>query len=211
MSTLQEIKNPNPPERYTKNPKRKQHMILVPGIFSTWGGMKKLADYVSSNGYAIHVIKALGEELKDIPTSAEIVTSYIENNQLSNIILLSHSKGGIIGKYLLENLNKNQSVIGMISIATPYVGTSVARYFPFKRIREFDTDSDLIKSMEANSFENHKIIAIYAKIDEADTLGGYLKGAKENIELDVNGHIRILFNDKLLKTVIVSIDKLSSS
>lgn len=208
--TYLEIKNPNPPEHYTKSPTKKHQIVLLPGIFSKWGGMKKLADFISSNGYAVHVIKALGDELKDIPTSAKIVETYLRENQLKDVIFLSHSKGGIIGKYFLENHNQNQVVIGMISVATPFVGTSLARYFPFKRIREFDTKSDLIKSEVASTSQNNKIISIYARHDEADTLGGYLEGALENIELDVDGHIRIIFSDKLLKAVLASITKLSS-
>lgn len=63
------------------------------------------------------IIEAL-RELKEISNKAKELTK-------KGIILIGHSRGGLIGrKYLLE---KDHSIKGLITISTPHKGTSIAK------------------------------------------------------------------------------------
>src|SRR5581483_7175667 len=181
----------------------KAPVILIPGIFGKWGFYKHLGDKISPGGPPVYIVPKLGYNLKDIPTSASLVREVIDENNLKNCIIVAHSKGGLISKYLLIHLNKDNRVKGVISIATPYSGSSMARLLPLNRIMELDGDSKIIKDLASHSEVNKEIVSISPVFDNMVWAkeGSFLKGA-ENIKIDEKGHHKILFNKELEKLIL---------
>lgn len=226
-----------PPKHYLGHVVQgKVPVILVPGILGTWSFMKALGDKISLEGHPVYIVPDLGINIYNIPTSAktlraiivhaipksghivpkvsrgaEAVRKVIEKNNLQGAVLVAHSKGGLIGKYLLAHNNTDNRVLGMVSIATPYSGSAMAKLIPHDSFRELNIDSKIIKDLEQHHAVNSKIISIIPEYDNHvwAAKGSFLDGA-ENIEVAVSGHHKVIFSKEVLRIVLKSIEKISA-
>ncbi len=210
-----------PPSHYLEHiVHEKVAVVLIPGILGKWTLMKSLADKISLTGHPVYIVPELKSNTFNIPQSAEILKTVIEkmyqevstkrNSGVTKVVLVAHSKGGLIGKYFLTHLNTDHHVLGMISVATPFSGSTLARVIPHESFRELDTTSRVIKDLEDHTEMNHKIISICPEYDNHvwAEKGSYLKGA-ENIVVPVHGHHKVLFDKDVQNVVLKSIEKLT--
>ncbi len=188
----------------------KAPVILIPGIVLKWGFMKDLGDKISLIGHPVYIVPKLGNGLTGIPRSARIVRDLIDKNKLKNIIVVAHSKGGLIAKYLLVHFNKDNAVKGAIAISTPFSGSSLAGLIRHKSFKELSPDSKLIKDLNSHTIINTKIVSVYPSFDNHIPEGSVLINA-ENIKVDVKGHHKMLFDKKAQGIIIEKIDKLTKS
>lgn len=202
----------NPPKHYLGYVvKGKNPVILLPGIANKWGFIKNLGDRISLAGHPVYIVPKLGYNLHDIPKSAKIVAELIEENNLKNVIIVGHSKGGLIGKYLMIYNNENDLIKGVVAIASPFSGSRLLNLLPHKAYSELHEDSDLIKNLMAHKEVNGNIISIFPVFDNLilSSQGSYLEGA-ENIEIkEAKGHHKIIFHKKVTELVLTAIEKLS--
>lgn len=189
----------------------KPPIVLLQGFGTTWRTISLLGDFISKLGYPVHVVDQLGHNTVDIPTSAEIVRNHIEKEHLTNVIIVAHSKGGLIGKYLLVHLNKDNRVKGLVAISCPFNGTAITKILPWKKAQELDLTSPIILHLADQVAVNSKIISISSKNDENiwSELGCYLPGALENITAASTGHSHLLFNEEGKRLVSMAIEKLT--
>lgn len=225
-----------PPKHYLEyTVKGKVSVILVPGILGKWGFMKNLGDKISLAGHPVYIVPELGYNVYSIPSSAKMLRSVvshifsnkghttpdvsrgaksvkniIEKHKLEGVVLVAHSKGGLIGKYLLAHQNSDNKVLGMVSIATPFSGSAMAKLLPLDPIRELLKDSKVLIDLEKHNEVNHKIISIYPEYDNHvwSENGSRLDGA-HNIEVPVRGHHRVIFDKKVQDIVLKSIEKIT--
>lgn len=109
----------NPPEHYLSYVKKNlPAIIIVPGVLEKWHFLKSIADPLSIKGYAIYVLQNLGYNTQSIKSSARLVSKLIFQKKLKNVVIIAHSKGGLIGKQVLLD-DKNKKVKKLIAIATP--------------------------------------------------------------------------------------------
>lgn len=187
-------------------------IILLQGYGNKWEFISKLGDHLSRQGHPIHVVPGLKNNLFDIPTSAHIVRDHIERENINNAIIVAHSKGGLIGKYVLAYLNEDNRVRGMVSIGTPYSGTAITQFLRWKKnTQEFDLDSKIVADLQNHNEVNHKIISIYPKHDDLvwHKKGSYLEGALDNIKLNERGHRRPLFSKTGHSKVSKAVERLA--
>lgn len=214
----------------------KAPIIIIPGILLKWGFMKHLGDQISHAGHPVYVVPQLKYNLYSIPTSAKIVRTItvhaipklghivpdvaggaktirdvIEKHDLQGAIIIAHSKGGLIGKYLLAHYNKDHRVKGMIAIATPFTGSALAKLIPRDAFDELQEDSKIIHDLEEHNSVNHQIISIFPEYDNHIWAknASYLEGAQANIRVDIYGHHKVLFDKKIRKKVFESIEAMS--
>lgn len=183
-------------------------VILIPGIALRWDFLKDLGDKISLRGHPVYIVPKLGNNLTDIPKSARIVRDLIEENKLKNVIIVAHSKGGLIAKFLLLNFNKDNVIKGVIAIATPFSGSSLAGLIGHKSFKELSLGSKLIQNLNSHAAINNRIISIYPSFDNHVPEGSVLANA-ENIKVNVKGHHKILFDKKAQELVLEKIDKLT--
>lgn len=201
-----------PPKDYLeKRGENKSDIIILPGLLGKWSFMKCVADMLSEEGHAVHVILDLKNNLFDIPHSAEIVQEYLEKKNITGAIFVAHSKGGLIGKYFLHYLNKDKRVLGMISLATPFAGTAMAKMIPHKAVKELSPESPIIEELGKNKEVNKQIISIMASFDNHvwPKEGVILEDALENITVEAFGHHKIVFDKETHKIIKKSIRKFS--
>jgi triacylglycerol lipase len=214
----------------------KVSVILIPGILGKWGFMRKLGNKISLQGHPVYIVPQLGYNIYSIPSSAKTLRSFIvhifprrghivpriskgaravreiiEKENLRGVALVAHSKGGLIGKYLLTHHNTDNRVLGMVAIASPFSGSAMAKLVPLEPFKELNTDSKIIRDLETHKTVNKKIISIIPEYDNHvwAERGSFLEGA-ENIEVPVHGHHKVIFDMKVQKIVLQSIDKITS-
>jgi pimeloyl-ACP methyl ester carboxylesterase len=187
-------------------------VIIIPGVLGRWSFLKKLADTISLLGHPVYVVKGLGYNLYTIPDSSKLVESIIQREHLKDVIIVAHSKGGLIGKHVLIHHNQDNNVIGMITIATPYSGSAMAKLVPLDPIKELHNDSQIIKDINAHTSVNDKIISISPLYDNHvwAEKGSFLDGAK-NITVQVHGHHKIVYDQSVIDLVKDSVEELTLS
>jgi len=145
----------------------KTPIILLSGLHAHWSKLRRIGDHISLNGHPLYVVESLKRNFIDIPSSAKMLHEFVEENKIKEAIIIAHSKGGMIGKYYLAHFNKDNRVKGLIAIATPFSGTEIARVLGRRihRLRELETDSELVTDLKKHSEVNSKIISIYPDDD----------------------------------------------
>ena len=188
--------------------KNKSPIILIPGVYSKWQFLKAIADPISLKGHPVYVVEHLGFNTEAIDYSARLVRELIDEKKLYNVIIIAHSKGGLIAKHLLAYDNKDGRVQKVIAIATPFHGSHAVEFIPNKTLKELHPDSEMIKKLYSQREVNHKIISIFGKFDNHvwPTGNCRLDGAK-NIQVNVYGHHKILFNKHVRNIVLDEIEK----
>ena len=187
----------NPPKNWSRGDK--QDVILIHGFRENWIFLEKIGNFLCNKGCKIHVPKRLKINTASIVTNANILEGFISENNLENITLISHSKGGLIAKYFLGHSKASSKVDKVISIATPYGGT----YFSFLIGNiELSPISKTIKYINKNRSSCKKIINIYPSFDNhvIPNRNLLLEGAK-NIKIEVVGHTKILTHKNTIKLI----------
>jgi pimeloyl-ACP methyl ester carboxylesterase len=191
----------NPPEHYLGHiVPGKEPVILLAGISNTWRSLKKIGDKISLEGHPVYIIPQLSRGFTSIPDSAKIVEDIIDENGLKNIIIVAHSKGGLIGKYLLIH---DRRVKKLIAIATPFAGSTIVKFIPHKSFKELSPKSQIIADLSSHPEVNKNITSIIPAFDNHVFPKGssYLSGGK-NIKINVAGHHKILFDDEVTRKVL---------
>jgi len=211
-------------------------VILIPGILFKWGFMKHLGDKISLQGHPVYIVPELGYNMRNVKTAAKtlrsivvhivpgrghippkvlkgakIIRELIEKENFKGAVLVAHSKGGLIGKYLLVHNNTDHRVLGMVAIATPFSGSKFAKFIPHESFKEMNIDSEVIHELEKHQRINKKIISVFPEFDNhvwAEN-GSFLEGG-ENIEVPTKGHHRVLFSKKVEEVIVESVEKITS-
>jgi len=201
-----------PPKHYLGHVvEGKVPVIILPGIFSRWALLKPLADHISLLGHPVYIVPKLGNNTGDIPSSSKKVLEVIEENNLKNVIIVAHSKGGLITKYLLTHDNTNHAVKGLIAVATPFHGSSMGSFIPHHSTKELGADSGIIRYLESHNESNNKIVSIIPEYDNHvwNEKGSYLEGALQNVSVKVMGHHRVLGSKEVQNVVMDWIEKIT--
>lgn len=209
---LQMVVHQNPPKHYLDFVKsNKAAVILIPGIFSKWSFMKHLGDKISLKGHPVYVIPELGYNTSDIPSSAEKLKGIIDRNKITNVVLVAHSKGGLVGKYFLSHFNLSGNVLGMIAIASPFSGSAMAKLIPHRALGELTGSSKVIENLEKHTEVNSKILSVIPEYDNHvwAERGSFLPGAS-NVYVPVKGHHKVIFNENVFKIIIDEINRLGA-
>ena len=178
----------------------KAPVLLLPGVYETWQFLKPLAARLSAEGHPIHVLDELKRNVMPVADAAVLAARYLEQHDLTNVVLVAHSKGGLIGKYLMLFEDQSARVDRLIAIASPFSGSSMSRYFPNRALRAFlPTDATLVR-IGAEARVNERVTSIYGAFDAHIPEGSALAGA-DNREFPVVGHFRILVDPAVIDTV----------
>ena len=178
-------------------------VVVLPGIYETWYVMKPVVDVLEAHGYAVHTIESLKYNHFSIEESAQKVRQYIEHQQISEYVIVAHSKGGLIGKYVMMG-DEEHRCRGMVSVTTPFGGSHYAYLSPFKTLRLFTPRSAVLAELALNRQVNARIVSIFGEFDPVITTSSFLEGAR-NIQLPIHGHFRILAEKTVHESILTSL------
>jgi len=188
------------PSTYRREDATRQPVLLLPGIYETWQFMRPVADLLRDRGHPVHVVTTLGWNTATIRSSADLVAAYLAENDLRNVLVVAHSKGGLIGKYTMLRCDPESRIDRMIAISTPFSGSVYARYVLMRSIRDFSPTDTTLRMLREHLEVNSRITSIWGTFDPHIPGGSRLDGAT-NVLLTASGHFRIFGTKELLDAV----------
>lgn len=188
------------PASYQNPGATKRPVLLVPGIYERWQFMRPVAELLKERGHPVHVVAKLNWNTATIAASAEVVDAYLEEHDLWDVLIVAHSKGGLIGKYAMLRKDPEGRIARMIAIATPFGGSIYARFFLLRSIRDFSPADRTLRMLGEHLDANRRITSIWGAFDPHIPGGSRLEGAT-NIPLRSSGHFRIFGQRELLEAV----------
>ena len=171
-------------------------VVVLPGIFETWKFLQPLVAAIHDRGHPVHVTGALHRNERPVVEAAEQVTSYLADRDLRDVIVVAHSKGGLIGKQVMIGPSADR-VRSMLAVATPFGGSRYARLMPSPTLRIFSPADATIVALGREAAVNSRIVSVYGRFDPHIPEGSELPGAK-NVRLETGGHFRILAHPRVL-------------
>ncbi|MDY0911505.1 alpha/beta hydrolase [Rathayibacter festucae] len=182
-------------------------VLLIPGIYETWQFLRPIADRLHAAGHPIHVLPALGYNTRPIVASAALGQEYLREHDLRGVVVVAHSKGGLIGKHMMVVDDRDEGRIDrMIAVSTPFNGSPLARIAPARALREFGPHRPVIRTLLAERDADRRIVSIYGMRDQYIPGGSRLAGARENIAVSVVGHFVLLSHPRVLALIAARVD-----
>lgn len=180
--------------------KGSKNILLLPGFNETWHTYNYLAPTLVKAGYRVHVPEY--NSRASIIQCAEVVSDYILEHDLTDVYLVGHSKGGHIGKYVLDNFMEDERLEKLITVATPWQG-SIFGYLYLFSLKELIPGSKTMSELAKDYRNNHKVYNFYSKIDNHVIPNSSLKlhGAN-NKQLNTSWHTLIMQSDELVEEVL---------
>lgn len=182
-----------------------QPVVVIPGVYETWHFMRPLMDALHDRGHPVHVLPVLRHNLRPVPASARDVVAYLERWDLRNVLVLAHSKGGLIGKYAMTQLDDHGRIDRMVAVSTPFAGSGYARLAPVRHLRVFRAADPVLAGLARELDANGRITSVYGVFDTLIPEGSELSGAT-NVRLPVGGHFRILGDARTRAAVLSAAD-----
>ena len=176
-------------------------VVLLAGVFEPWSLLRPSALALSAAGHPVHVVASLGYNRAPIETAAASVMAHILEHDLRGVILVAHSKGGLVGKHVLAVDDTEGRVDRLVAVATPFGGSTLAPLVPSRTVRALGPAAATIVTLAANLEVNARITSIFGDYDPHIPEGSTLMGAT-NVEIPIVGHFRLLSDRRVVAAVV---------
>lgn len=176
-----------------KNPLKDRSIVFIHGLFSQNLLHYFLKRHLEKKGYRVYMTN-FGLLTGDIAKNSKLLSDYVTNNNLKDIVLVGASEGAIISLYYLQKLDGWTKVNKFISVGGPFKGFPLARLAFFSlAAKQMSANSDFLKDLFNGSIQNtQKIICISSKFDEIiPSKSSKIEGAI-NETLRIVGHINLI-------------------
>jgi pimeloyl-ACP methyl ester carboxylesterase len=190
----------SPAELLHPDPASGRPILLLPGVYEHWRFMQPIAAHLYRAGHPVHVLEKLGYNTGAIPAMAVILSDYLRTVDAHDVVLIAHSKGGLIGKQALGDPDTAHRVKHLIAINTPFSGSRYANLFLLPSVRMFMPKGTVIRHLALNLAINQQISSLFSVFDPHIPETSQLEGA-ENIVLPSIGHFRPVGDPRTLETI----------
>lgn len=175
-------------------------VVVLPGVYEPWGFMWPLANALHDDGHPVHVLPVLGYNRAPVAETARLVGEHLRTHDLHDVVVVAHSKGGLVGKLAMLAEDPDGRLRAMVAVSTPFAGSVYARLVPVRAVRAFlPTDATLV-GLAAEREVNARITSVGSVFDPHVPAGSELEGAM-NVRLSTPGHFRVLADPRLLDVV----------
>ncbi|PWD52003.1 alpha/beta hydrolase [Serinibacter arcticus] len=183
-------------------------VLILPGIYEPWQSLERLARALNEAGHPVVVVPELGRNLGALRTSARVVARRLRASGTDRLVIVAHSKGGLIGKALMLGPIGHR-VLGMVAISTPFGGSRHARWFPDPTVRLLSDLDPHLGSLRARHEVDPRIVSVYASFDPHIPGGSALAGA-ENVVVDVVGHFRVVDHPQVRRATLDAVARFAA-
>lgn len=184
-------------------------VVLVPGVYEPWTFLRPLGAILAAAGHPVHVLPTLGYNRGPIPDAARELGGLVADAGLTRVVVVAHSKGGLVGKLAMTREDPDARIAGMVAIATPFAGSPYARWVPLRAVRAFvPTDATLL-ALAAERAVDARIVSVFSRFDPHIPGCCALPGAAANVELATPGHFRLLADPQLPGIVVEQVAALA--
>lgn len=203
-------------------------LVLIPGVYESWRFMLPLARKLNLRGYRVLPLPGLGDNRLPVAQGARLLAAELERLAVraaaeahtERVVLVAHSKGGLIGKQVLLDLlargdhqdlaRRPVEVLGLVAVATPFQGSRYAARAMGRTLREFRPDSETIRQLSNRAEANARIVSILPSFDPHIPGDRTLPGAVER-QLLGSGHFRVLASREGVEAVLAGIESLQQN
>jgi triacylglycerol lipase len=175
-------------------------VLLIPGVYERWQFLRAAGGRLARTGHPVHAVELLGRNIDAIPDAAATVQRYIDEHDLRNVIIVAHSKGGLIAKHMMLFDDVEGRIDRLVAIASPFQGSSLSKYMPVRPLRAFIPTDTTLALLTANAEVNSRIVSVFGEYDPHIPGGSELPGAT-NVRVPVDGHFQLLVDDRVLDEV----------
>lgn len=167
-------------------------VVVLPGIWEPWRFNLPLARRLHALGHPVHFVPGLGWNGHPLEASADVVSRALAEVGRP-VVLVAHSKGGLVGKMLLGLLHTSgpgpaATVPGMVALGSPFGGSMLSvRLLRRTPLGMFAPTGPVIRDLGARTATNHLVVSAGGPWDEMVPDGVHLTGAT-NVVLPVAGH-----------------------
>ena len=183
-------------------------VVLLPGVYETWQFLSPVARALAAAGHPVHAVPGLGHNRRSVADGADLVAAHLDAADLRGVVLVAHSKGGLLGKRAMLS-PAGSRVLGMVAVATPFAGSRYARYLLGRTLRAFSPTDAALLALAAERAVDARITAVYPAFDPHIPETGRLEGGR-NVELPLAGHFRILRDPRLVDVVVDEVARLTT-
>jgi len=171
-------------------------VVLVPGVYEPWQFLLPLATVLHEHGVRVHVLPELGINHRPIPDQATLLGRYLVEQDLRDVVLVAHSKGGLIGKLTMLREDPEHRVASMVAVNTPFAGSAYARWFPAAAVRAFKPTDATIVALQTELAVNRRITSAFSFWDPHIPASSSLDDGRD-VVLATPGHFRPLADPRL--------------
>jgi len=177
-------------------------IVVVPGIWESWRFLRPLISRMHDEGHPVFVVNLLGFNGRPVSDAAAVVDAYLRTLDVDEVILVAHSKGGLVGKYVMVHGVASAKIRAMLAVSAPFNGSAYARWLVVPSLRLLAPRDPLIVALAADLAVNARIVSVYPRFDPHIPGGSFLPGAK-NVRLDTGGHFRVLADPRVIAELAV--------
>ncbi len=186
---------------------RRVPVVLLPGIWEPWRYLRPLGERLHEAGHPVFPVPALRLNGADLAASAEVVAGFLAEHDLTGVVLVAHSKGGLIGKQAMLRSEVAARVRGMVALCSPFAGSRLARpMFTRTPLGLFDPRGAVLLALAAERAVNARITSIGAAWDEMIPDGSPLPGAR-TITVPMSGHFLPVADPGVATLVCAEVDR----
>ncbi|WP_203138599.1 esterase/lipase family protein [Microbacterium sp. JZ31] len=175
-------------------------IVIVPGVYESWKFLQPLVVALHDRGHQVHLLDPLRHNRQPVADGARIVADYLDKHDLRDVVIVAHSKGGLIGKHVMALGPATQRIYGMVAVASPFGGSRYADLMMLPTLRSFSPRDATIQALARETAVNARIVSIYGRFDPHIPGGSELAGA-HNVVLETGGHFRILAHPRVIAEV----------
>ncbi|NLI19479.1 MAG: alpha/beta hydrolase [Actinomycetales bacterium] len=181
-------------------------VVLIPGVYETWRMMRPVASALRRAGHPVHVVRSIRLNNRDLATEAARVAAYVMARPgLDRFAVVAHSKGGLVGKALLLDPAIGPRIAVVVTIATPFAGSSWADFaVPGIGIRSLGPRSRDVRRLAAEARANRRIVALIPRWDPHIPDQSEVPGGR-NIPLRAAGHFAPLGSAEVHRHVLAAV------
>ena len=166
-------------------------VLILPGVYESWRFMLPLVRELHGQGHPVHVLPALGSNRASVQEAARTAERYLMSAELHDVVIVAHSKGGLVGKQLMAFGPAATRIRAMVAIATPFAGSRYADFMLNKTLRSFSPGNETLLALGRSLEVNARIVSVSPRFDPHIPEGSDLAGAR-NVHAETAGHFRIL-------------------
>jgi pimeloyl-ACP methyl ester carboxylesterase len=178
-------------------------VIAVPGVYESWHFLLPEIRALHDAGHPVFVVDGLGYNLRPVEDGARLLADRVAALDLHDVVVLAHSKGGLIGKLAMSALDPGGRIDRMIAIATPFGGSRLARYVPGRTLRAFRAVDPTLAGLARNLEVNGRITSVFGPFDTLIPDGSVLAGAT-NVPVAQGGHFLLLTSPEVVRAVVAA-------
>ncbi len=190
-------------DELARPPVRGRPVVLVPGVYEAWHFLRPLARRLHRRGLRVHAVPALGRNHRPVPESADVLRRTLAERDLRDVVLLAHSRGGLIGKHamLADLASGDARIASMVTVNTPFSGSRYARWVPLRAVRALVPGDAVIRALVLDRTVDARIVAVRS-IWDPHVPDAVVPPGGADVVLPTPGHFRVLADPALVDLVV---------